>query len=986
MIDYQRVVDEIRSFLQSVDQTNSDHLRELAAEYAEACKEANRRLRRCDEFLQKGLRSEAIHLAQAEPVLLDMVATLDFPELDTWREITVSYGLPAAPRLSLTTAEALNEAYTVVQPLEHLLRKHRLLALAHAPLPERMAVMRQIAALDSGNPVWTEDLRAFENVRVRQLEQEVEAALHNQDSQALERAFGEIRSSPWVSNPPVQLIQRVEHLNQQANQQRVHETLQVLEAEIHAAVAAYDVDRVRRLRDRWNAEALRGNLSLEDPIWGRVASAFDWLGEQEKRRAEERRHQNILHKLDAGLNDGAPPQELEKLYRAAVAFAGALPEPLEQRYHDRLRQLRSVQGRRWRRNLALCVLAGLILGAVAVYLMRESIQDSKIRDAAQKLRSIRDAGQWNLAVEELKRIDDQGPRIAEAPIIVQLRAQIMAEVEREQRRVATFKQAIEDARAAPLEDHEKETHAQGLALRPEEKQAVGELVRSRTEQRKQQQEQREQGFLKRAHDLETQLNELRQKPADALASPTVDALLKDIDWKIALLGYDAPLVDPKYRDLPATLRDSLAAVRDIIRRHNQEGESTTGLTADLRASNGGAEYARALEQYVKQFPGSARTKNFQLALKDRPLWLAAREWNRLFDPDHPRPLELKFADARELANKLRAFQADHSASFYDAPVARAYLLYLEALGQQDESVPKTAARELRELFDRIYIRNVWALVEQDRDGEETRTYYLAEDPAEKLKEARDEGRDLVGIHHLSGLEGKDAVKNISLARVTKIFRAPQSKLAEFAQRMPKNFADPTWEAGTLKLAQAIREARDIDPVLQLSLLDQVLALAARGSYPLAQALEPVRQKIKEANVDVNVPWLNPVSDSASRSRPKARRVVEQLPAFQTAGATAAGKKRELEQALTRSRRELAGWLAWEKDAGWQCRSPVPLAGDHTLGVLCPAADQPAIWKPVGKLVNGKATFTNPQNSDLLEGRLLFAEAATVNRHDTKSAK
>ena len=68
MIDYQRVVDEIRSFLQSPDQTYSASLKELASVFAEACQEVNQRLRRCEEFLQKGLRSEAIHFAQVEPV------------------------------------------------------------------------------------------------------------------------------------------------------------------------------------------------------------------------------------------------------------------------------------------------------------------------------------------------------------------------------------------------------------------------------------------------------------------------------------------------------------------------------------------------------------------------------------------------------------------------------------------------------------------------------------------------------------------------------------------------------------------------------------------------------------------------------------------------------------------------------------------------------------------------------------------------------
>src|SRR5215510_7754447 len=103
MADYPHIVDDVRSFLQSADQTLSDHLKGLAAAYADACKEANRRLRRCEEFLQKGLRSEAIHLAQTEPDLLDLVAVLDFPERSQWEELLLTYGLPAPPQLMLAT-------------------------------------------------------------------------------------------------------------------------------------------------------------------------------------------------------------------------------------------------------------------------------------------------------------------------------------------------------------------------------------------------------------------------------------------------------------------------------------------------------------------------------------------------------------------------------------------------------------------------------------------------------------------------------------------------------------------------------------------------------------------------------------------------------------------------------------------------------------------------------------------------------------------
>src|SRR5437899_1266484 len=67
MTNSQETVDQIRSFLQSADQTLTESAKQLAEAYASACQEINTGLRRCAEFLQQGLRSEAIHLAEAEP-------------------------------------------------------------------------------------------------------------------------------------------------------------------------------------------------------------------------------------------------------------------------------------------------------------------------------------------------------------------------------------------------------------------------------------------------------------------------------------------------------------------------------------------------------------------------------------------------------------------------------------------------------------------------------------------------------------------------------------------------------------------------------------------------------------------------------------------------------------------------------------------------------------------------------------------------------
>ena len=65
-------MNDIRSFTQATDQTYSDSLQALAAAYVEACQNANQRLRRVQEFL-RWCAPEAIHYAQAEPNLLDLL-------------------------------------------------------------------------------------------------------------------------------------------------------------------------------------------------------------------------------------------------------------------------------------------------------------------------------------------------------------------------------------------------------------------------------------------------------------------------------------------------------------------------------------------------------------------------------------------------------------------------------------------------------------------------------------------------------------------------------------------------------------------------------------------------------------------------------------------------------------------------------------------------------------------------------------------------
>ena len=54
MADYHQIVDQIRAFVQSSDQTRNGALEGLASTYAEACVEVNQRMGRCHRLLAAG--------------------------------------------------------------------------------------------------------------------------------------------------------------------------------------------------------------------------------------------------------------------------------------------------------------------------------------------------------------------------------------------------------------------------------------------------------------------------------------------------------------------------------------------------------------------------------------------------------------------------------------------------------------------------------------------------------------------------------------------------------------------------------------------------------------------------------------------------------------------------------------------------------------------------------------------------------------------
>jgi hypothetical protein len=971
MTDYARLVDDIRSFLQSTDQTLTEELRGWAEAYSSACRETNQRLRRCEDFLEKGLQSEAVHFAQGEPALLDVVAALDFPERAQWEEICSFYSLPAPPRLMLSTAEALNEAYANIQPLQHLLRKHRLLALSRAPLSERLTAMRQLAAVDAGNPVWGEDIGEFEAVRGRQIESELREAVRTEDGRTVDALVAETRATSWQNGPPAGLLATAQWAAQIREARRVQEKFRGMVHDLAVARKAEDIAALRELQERWNEEANRHHLRPNDPLWAEANPAFHWLAAQERRTVEIRKQRAALIRLEEGIADKSVTRPaLEKLYKAVMIHDGTIDNAIDEKYRNRLRALdESAQQRR--KFIGLSVAIATVFFVLAIgYWVFQSLRDARIAESARTVREMLSAGALTDARHYLDQLKEQRPDIASTARIQSLKQQVDASIAAETERAARFQEAMKAAQAAPMEGAEPPTlvTARSLATSSVERLQVDQLVRARTERAGQMRKKTEAGFRTTVTEIEARIQKLEplavREPDSQSTHETWDKLQSDLNQLIA----SGSNVREDVRDLAKPLVARLDAIRLGMAEEREQQQLIDQMSHALVAKQDLAVYAALMQKFVDHFPTVPRGLSFGRSVKETPLWQAEETWSRLIGPATDRLFELAPDDAEILRGRIAEFVATHQ-QFIDADAAEKCLACLGAIAQQDEKVSAKAAARLRELFSNWRYKRLWFVVE---DGQ---TYYVVRDPQPDIDQARRTGNDLIHVRFIADQLGNEKPHNAMVKRISSYGPCGASRVADTVLGMQPNFANPSWDKAMLTILHDLSTTKDIDPIARLELLRTVTDLASKGSHPLSLALTELRSSLNTGPKDLSkADWMLPNANLAAL-RQAAEQTVQRscvATSFKDLATKAAARHDEIQATIRHSMHQLVGWLSWRRDKGWECVGP-NLAGRWQLMVICPDLhDQKPKWKTIGDIENGRTVISSENEFPLVEGRLVFA--------------
>jgi hypothetical protein len=378
MPDPKQTVEAIRAFLHSPRGSVSAELIALAADYAEMCREANLRLRRCVEFLFEGLRGEAVEYAITQPPVLEMVAALDFRELPDWERMCGTMGLPRPGRLAVEFARDLQEAFTKQQPLREPLAKLRYLALSRAPLPERLAVLRQLIALDPGCPVWKREADELERARLATIRNEAAPAMQAGDVAAIDKLLDELQAGPWQTAIPAELKETLARSSAALHQATALDGLRALLPRVREAYAAMSYDDCRQVFAQWGKIVKDAKLAVPSDLRQEIMPLARWLDEQDDRRERERRCKSACAALMSAIDAEAPAEQLAALYRKAIGFEIDIPAELTTSYRRTLDTLRREQRREKRKQFALAlVLVGAIvmaLGALAYVIFRSAVR------------------------------------------------------------------------------------------------------------------------------------------------------------------------------------------------------------------------------------------------------------------------------------------------------------------------------------------------------------------------------------------------------------------------------------------------------------------------------------------------------------------------------------------------------------------------------------------------------------------------------------
>jgi len=976
---YQKLIDDIQFHLAAEDQTLTSEIEAAAGEFAELTKLINQRLRQCDALLQKGLRAEALQLAEQDPKVLELsqlVASVDRP---MWDQLVSLYGLPRAEPLLMGVAETLGEAYWQQQPLTQLLSLHRLLAIGRASLRDRLSVMRRLQSADSTNPIWEQDVREFEKARLAEIEQE---ARHAKDLQSLQELLTELNGVEWCSPPSAASIKIVNSRLGQVQRQQARVELEQLKPKIDDAFSALDQPGLRNLKKLWLTQMKLAGLPPNDPLAEHVAPAFGWLSDEESRHVTGTAWNAAVGALETALRDSqSSHEELSRLSMAIAATGRPAPPVLASRTRLRIEQLQVNAIKRNRSMIGLAAAGGLFVVAIGAGIAWRQVQWASVTAAVAQADEQID----RLEFDNARRLLQQQTAYASTDLLVDA-LQRLSDAERaEQIRRENFRttcRQISDAPTFALASGLLKSLA-GMAKLTEDQREVDRLTALWDEKQRLDAATRDQRLESLLRPVEASLDALQG--LDGLRLTASEAVASLAQARNALHGVESA-VDKgasdelkKRRDVALSRWTTLKQLQDVQLKRN---ESLSELTTNSLIEPGKADpvvrltaYEAAMQRFANAFPSDPRSVEFRQP-SDK---LAAQDVLRfgLLKSNWAQTSLSSVSAIRRQIGEIEAYlQASLRLPVHD--LANEYKTLLERrLGQQ--ATLQGGEGGLRDDIVAIFNREVMSglhILKVQPDNGDVRLYYLG--AAAQFSSAKPVSFEYLTNYRRKpqkslGIQYKDLVAGVTQ-------EAPHIAIAKSIRTKFATVGFSDWRSVCLQTLEELWNNTTIDPLFRFLLMQQVAEAAGSGDIHLQAALKPLTTILFDKSVDPGADWMDPDNSNANTQRKRVVELVERanslgLADFDAITKTAAAADRNFQARLTQ-KLLCVGWLTRSaKGTGWECRSQWQPEGSCQLLVLVPETEASYRWQPLGRVTAAGWEITaTAELEGLREGKLVFAEA------------
>jgi len=369
MIAARRTVRAIREILESSQAPDDARGRTLAAEYARFCSEANARLRTCATYVDRGMSSEAVNLAQNDPDLLRLVELLDFPEASYWQEYAGRRGWTVAELIEEVLLSKLRGAHGSEETREPLVKQYRA-AIRRRDDADCIDALRRLREIEPENNNWLEDLQRFEKKRMAALEAECRRALAADDVPRLRDLLDELMGK-WLVPVRASLKEEIVRCLDKARRREAVEQAASLMEDLVSAHAAEDLDAVVQVLADGDALLAQGLWELGPEQAATFDEAKRWVAGEQKKQARDKAFKAKLAELRRELEKPRPDKDLEPLLKSLQVFKRTIPPDVKRGARNAVQTWQRMQARRRKlrivRGVAILVVVLLGIAAMAWY-------------------------------------------------------------------------------------------------------------------------------------------------------------------------------------------------------------------------------------------------------------------------------------------------------------------------------------------------------------------------------------------------------------------------------------------------------------------------------------------------------------------------------------------------------------------------------------------------------------------------------------------